>query len=626
MSRLQSSLIWYFVVAFVSTVGVCWPFQSIANAQVLHASDGEEDDAFGSSLGTFGNSAIVGAVFDEINGNETGSAYYFGNLNGTSGIINELVKLTASDGANGDFFGATGADLHGDSALIGAWADDDDRGSAYFFKGLDNASGTVTEAVKLTASDGAANHVFGVSVSLVGDTALVGASSADQNGVATGSAYYYKNLDKASGTINENVKLTASDGVQGDGFGADVSLSGDSALVGAFADDDNGFTSGSAYYFKNLDDSVGAINENVKLTASDGASGNRFGISVSLSGDSALVGADGNSGSGTIPGSAYFFKNLDKAVGTVNEDVKLTPSDGMPGEFDFFGNEVSLSRGSALVGTAESAYYFSNLDKASGTINEDLKLTAANGTSGDRFGRSVGMSGDRITVGAHRGDGNARDSGVAYSALISNMTTLDEGNVIRRHEALNFESRVDWIIGGSTSNNSLTLSMETSATVDNFSRIIQIGKMAGSNNNELVVEGTVEGKDLFIGSMDFNFGNQLVMEASGELNVDNLYLARENRFLIEGDLSEFSDLLAYLTSTSRPTDLFADNQMGEWVLINGSNASDFLASRFDKSTGFTTIINVVPEPCMATLLSVGLLILLSQSRRRHSDSPTSNFE
>jgi len=156
---------------------------------------------------------------------------------------NEVAKLTASDGAAHDYFG-TSVSLSGNRALVGAYQDDDngsDSGSAYVFEWNGSAW---TQVAKLTASDGAASDYFGHSVSLSGNRALVGAYRDDDNGTDSGSAYVFE-WDGSAWT--QVAKLTASDGAAYERFGYSVSLSGDRALVGAYLDDDNGSFSGSAY-------------------------------------------------------------------------------------------------------------------------------------------------------------------------------------------------------------------------------------------------------------------------------------------------------------------------------------------------------------------------------------------
>src|SRR5690606_22769250 len=135
----------------------------------------------------------------------------------------EQDQLLASDGASADRFGISVA-LDADTALVGAYGDDDYRGSAYIF----TRGGTAwTEQQKLVASDRAGLDQFGFSVALSGDTVLVGAPYDDAR---TGSAYVFTH----SGTgWTEQYQLAASGGV-GDGwFGQPVALSGETALVGA---------------------------------------------------------------------------------------------------------------------------------------------------------------------------------------------------------------------------------------------------------------------------------------------------------------------------------------------------------------------------------------------------------
>jgi len=102
----------------------------------------------------------------------------------------------------------------------------------------------------------------------------------------------------------EEAKLMASDAAAYDRFGGSVSLSGDTALIGAEGDDDAGPFSGSAYFFVRTDT---VWSQEAKLTASDAEMEDAFGLSVSLSGDTALVGAVNNDGAANNSGSAYTF-------------------------------------------------------------------------------------------------------------------------------------------------------------------------------------------------------------------------------------------------------------------------------------------------------------------------------
>ena len=157
------------------------------------------------------------------------------------------------------------------------------------------ASAFSTET-KLTASDGAVNDEFGFSVSISGNTAVVGAIQLNNNG--PGAAYVFV---RSRTGWTQQAKLTASDGAAQDLFGWSVSISGGTAVVGAQFDDDKGVNSGSAYVFVR---SGTGWSQQDKLTATDRASLDLFGWSVSISGNTALVGAIFDDGLGSV----YVYK------------------------------------------------------------------------------------------------------------------------------------------------------------------------------------------------------------------------------------------------------------------------------------------------------------------------------
>lgn len=328
----------------------------------LTASDGAFDDHFGYSVSIWGKTrALVGASGGTFAANN-GSAYVF-EWQGDGSWL-EVAKLTASDGAVFDLFGLSVSISGGNRVLVGAYLDDDqgiDSGSAYVYEW--QGDGSWLEVSKITASDGAPEDFFGASVSLSGEYAIVGAGHDDDSGLDSGSAYVYER-QQGDGSWLEVAKLTPSDGAPDDDFGGSVSISGDYAIVGAVFDDDLGESSGSAYVFERQGD--GYWLEVTKLTASDGAAHDLFGHSVSLSGDRTLVGAYFDDDLGDISGSAYVFERQDD--GTWLEVAKLTASDGAGG--DIFGFSVSISGNKALVGAyldgdvgsdRGAAYVFENI-------------------------------------------------------------------------------------------------------------------------------------------------------------------------------------------------------------------------------------------------------------------------
>ena len=311
--------------------------------------------------------------------------------------LEEAAKINASDSQGfGDFGRAV--DLSGNVALIGAPQDSDGgnpSGSAYVYR-FDGS--TWVEEQKLRPSDGVPGDEFGFAVAVSGDVALVGSL-----GGANGSAYVYR---FNGSTWVEEQKLTASDAVPGDGYGFAVSLDGDVALIGARLDGDNGPGSGSAYVYRF--DGATWIEEQ-KLLASDGSDGEKFGFSVSIEGDMALIGANG------VLGAAYVYR-FDGATWT--DEVKLTASDGDFG--DSFGTSARLSGNVALIGApldqvdaiVKGSTYVYRFDGT--TWTEEQKLFASDGAFTDDFGVAVAISGDVALIAARSDDDNGPESGSAY--------------------------------------------------------------------------------------------------------------------------------------------------------------------------------------------------------------------
>jgi len=148
----------------------------------------------------------------------------------------QQAELNASNGAIYDRFGFS-VSVYGDTAVIGTLWNNDHKGSAYVFT---RSGSTWTQQAELNASDGASNDFFGISVSVYGDIAVIGANDDD---VGNGSAYVFT---RSGSTWTQQAKLNASDGAASDDFGVSVSVYGNTAVIGALGDDRN---KGSAYVF-----------------------------------------------------------------------------------------------------------------------------------------------------------------------------------------------------------------------------------------------------------------------------------------------------------------------------------------------------------------------------------------
>ncbi len=258
-----------------------------------------------------------------------------------------------------------------------------------------------TEADTLAATDAADGDILGYAVALSGDRALVGAAAGD----ASGAAYVFR---QSAFGWTEEAKLVPADAAPGDYFGVSVALSGDRALIGGYHHDDQ---RGAAYVFVRT--AAGWVQEAKLPTVGD--PGDNLGVSVALSGDRALVGANKRH---DARGAAYVFVRT--ANGWVLES-ELEAPEGTAG--DAFGWSVAIDGDRAVVGAygrdggRGAAYVF---DRAASTWTHHATLLAPDGGAGDNLGVSVALDGDQVVAGAPFHDGQATDGGAAYAFDLAN--------------------------------------------------------------------------------------------------------------------------------------------------------------------------------------------------------------
>ena len=397
----------YMTKMFVLTVGFLLLVGNAAGTteetKLIAALDGESGDWFGWSVAVDGDTAVIGAYGDDDTFGQSGSAYVFTRSGGT---WTQQAKLNATDGAGNDYFGISVA-IDGDTIVIGAHHDGDkgiSSGSVYVF----TRSGTIwTQQAKLNATDGAASDQFGVAVSVDGDTAVIGAWGDDYNAVSySGSAYVFT---RNGTTWTQQAKLNANENAGSSGyFGYSVSVDGNTAVIGAWRDG----VSGSAYVFTRS----GSIwTQQVKLNANDSVQFERYGYSVSVNGDTAVIGAYGDDDAGGHSGSAYVFN---RSGTTWMQQAKLKPNDHDAG--DEFGVSVAVDGDTVVIGApydddkgtySGSAYVFT---RSGATWTQQTKLIATDGAGNDHFGWTVSVDGDTVVIGAPYDDDKGGSSGSAY--------------------------------------------------------------------------------------------------------------------------------------------------------------------------------------------------------------------
>ncbi len=373
---------------FSNTSGTTW--QQVAN--VANA-DSNRGDTTGTAVAISSISAVAGAPAHD----GAGRVYLFP----TPPPWHPVVGLEASGTTTGDNFGAA-LSMTGTTVLAGA-PDHGGTGSAYVFTETLDAPYTQASVrapgdnfvylrpAVLEGSDTASGDHFGASVSIAGTLAVVGAPAHG----GSGSAYVFS---ETGSTWSQVAELEAADTTTGDNFGASVSISGTTAMVGAPGHGG----SGSAYVFEQ---SGTSWTQSAELSGSDTAAGDHFGASVSISGTLAVVGAPGHGGSG----KAYVFGSTG---GSWTQAAEVAGSDTATS--DTFGAAVGISGAIAVVGAPGhaggkgSAYLFSQ--QSGGSWTQAAELQEGSGSAaGDHFGIAVAISGSSAIVGGpgHGGTGIA---------------------------------------------------------------------------------------------------------------------------------------------------------------------------------------------------------------------------
>lgn len=376
----------------------------------LTASDAATDDEFGISVAIDGDYAIVGAHKDDDNGAESGSAYIF-YRSGSS--WSQQAKIKPGDGAAGDKFGRS-VDIDGDWVIVGAPGKNSDQGFSYCFQ---RSGSTWTQRGKLGAGS---SKLLGFSVSISADTVVMGAYGTNSN---TGAAHIYQWI---SSSWYGKGKLTASDGVIYDLFGHSVSIDDEYIIIGAPGHDLTYGGEGATYVFEEPTTGWTDMTETQKITASDASGGDSFGRQVSIDGDSAIVSAPDDDDNGLASGSAYVFK---RGTSSWTEQAKLIASDGAAS--DYFGWDASISGNYALVGAyaedngngvdAGSAYMFEFANQPPSAPQINGPTSGSAGTSYPYTFTSTDPDGDDVSYYIKWGDGattawtSYQASGTAYS-------------------------------------------------------------------------------------------------------------------------------------------------------------------------------------------------------------------
>lgn len=392
--------------AYVYDLGSATPSVPVL---VLSNPNPAANDGFGYSVAISGTDVVVGTPDGDSGISDAGCVYVYDLTSPTPSV--PVRQMNNPDGAGQNFGHAVA--ISGGKIAVGACQDGGagDLGRAYVY---DLTSGTPGVPV-FTLEDGTplSNEQFGFSVAIVGDRVVVSAPRDDTWGTDSGLAYAY-DLSSPTPELPMAILRDSSPALD-DLFGMSVSLSGDLAVVGAHLDDDGAANSGSAYIF---DLSSGTPELAILSIDNPGpASNDEFGRAVALAGTRLLVGADGDNTGSSSAGSAYVFE---LSSGTPDIPV-FTINNPSPSSNEEFGSSVAISGSIVVVGSSRDDKGASNsggvavFDLNSGNPQQPLLLIDNPApTINDYFGSSVAVSGAIVAIAAIQDDQGATNAGTVY--------------------------------------------------------------------------------------------------------------------------------------------------------------------------------------------------------------------
>ncbi len=398
---------------------------------------GEDGDRFGFSVAIDGKTAVIGVPRDDNRGLNSGSAFVYQQSPNDKQDWVLTDQLFASDAKDGDRFGRAVA-IFGDTIVVGAFLKDGtisfNSGAAYVFQRINNGEGHWIEETKLTALAENNEDAFGISVAIDGESIIVGAFTNDDNGADSGTAYIFQRDSGSSTKWRQIAKLFASDGATKDSFGFAVDINGNYAVVGARFDGDD-FTSdsnGGAAYIYNRD--TGGTNnwgEIQKLQASDAEEGDHFGFSVAIENDILAVGARFDDDNGLDSGAVYIFK-LDTNPNMPWQQVeKIIADDGQ--DDAWFGASVAIGDDVIIIGAPGD--------------DVDLQNRGRIHIFSDKKNSGTWLELDDITsTNGHSGDQFGRSVSVTDTSFVVGADG-DTSNGISSGSAYFFEPNLQSIIG-----------------------------------------------------------------------------------------------------------------------------------------------------------------------------------
>ena len=308
----------------------------IVEEQKIFPADGDFNDYFGKSISLYGEWLAISSVYDNDNGNKSGSVYIY-HLSNNYWI--EYSKIVPIDGLPYDRFGYC-LDIYANTLAVGSVFDDDlgeNAGSVYIYS-LDNNEWVFSQ--KIYANINNDDNNFGIKLSIYDDIVAVSSINADVDYLNQGLVDIFSLHSDGIWSYDQTILSLSPNNY--DYFGISIDVYKNIIAVGAYFDDQINNNSGAVYLYEKISNNWIPIDN---ITSIDAYANDNFGLSLSVYDDWLVVGSidDDN---GINSGSAYIYhKENDEYI----EKIKILPSDGS--EYDEFSSSIYLNENNLIVGS-----------------------------------------------------------------------------------------------------------------------------------------------------------------------------------------------------------------------------------------------------------------------------------
>ncbi|MEM7246104.1 MAG: thrombospondin type 3 repeat-containing protein [Acidobacteriota bacterium] len=399
--------------ALVSTAAHATPLDWTHVAQLAPDDIGYRHE-LGRAVAIDGDTLVTGAIGDDETAPLAGAVHVF--ERDETGAWERVDKLRGNPD-EAVAFGMALA-LQGDTLAVGApYEAPLQTGTVSLFERCEGAWELVATLVAEDAVGGS-DQGFGGALALDGDVLVVGANNDGETQDGAGAAYVFRRA--ADGSWSQEEKLLASDGAMTDRFGSSVAVSGDTIAVGSWLDDAAGVDSGAAYVFKR-DAGSGTWDQLHELTGPATEAGDWFGIAVTLSGDTLVVGARHERVVVSHAGAAHVFERNEGGTDAWGHVARITSSDPNPG--DFLGWGAVLDGDTLALGATQDddevlnggvVHLFGRDVGGEDAWGAVTTLVPPLLAEGDRMGRYIGLSGNALVVGVNKSDVVEFDAGLVH--------------------------------------------------------------------------------------------------------------------------------------------------------------------------------------------------------------------